>query len=93
MGVKPFMDIISNSDSNIYDNGSNRKEEMVKKIRFYKRLLIEVVETLITICMVLSRDSMGRGMYRNILEGHINELGKMSVTMRCGKDYENIKPE
>ena len=32
-------------------------------------------------------------MYSNILEGHINELGKMSVTMRCGKDYENIKPE
>lgn len=67
---------------------------MVRKIRFYKKLVIEIVETLITICMVLSRDSKGMygGRYRNILEEHINELGKMSVTMRCEVRREN-KPE
>lgn len=62
------------------------EEKMVRKIRFYKKLVIEIVETLITICMVLSRDSMGRGMYRNILEGHINELGKFSQKLRSGKE-------
>lgn len=54
----------------------------MKKIRFCKKLLIELVETLITICMVLARDQRGSGRYRNILEGHIQELGKYSVAMR-----------
>lgn len=55
----------------------------MKKIRFYKRLLIELIETLITICMVLSRDNRGYGgKYRNILEDHITELGKYSNQLR-----------
>lgn len=64
---------------------------MIKKIRFYKRLLIEVIETLMTICMVLSRDTRGTcgSRYRNILEGHINELGKYSYELRT----ENTKRE
>lgn len=59
----------------------------MKKIRFYKRLLIELIETLITICMVLSRDARGMygGRYRNILEGHINELQKDSEILRGRK--------
>lgn len=54
----------------------------MKKIKFYKRLLIELIETLITICMVLSRDTRGSGRYRNILEDHITELGKYSTYLR-----------
>lgn len=57
----------------------------MKKLKFYKRLLIELIETMITICMVLSRDMKGvygGGRYRNILESHINELGKYSSELR-----------
>lgn len=65
----------------------------MKKIRFYKRLLTEVIETLITICMVLSRDANGicGGRYRNILESHINELGGYSHALRAeNKDRVDI---
>lgn len=56
----------------------------MKKIKFYKRLVIELVETLITICMVLSRDTRGMhgNRYRNILEDHILTLGKFSEELR-----------
>lgn len=56
----------------------------MKKLRFYKRLLVELIETLITICMVLARDTRGvyGGRYRNILEGHIRELQKDSEILR-----------
>lgn len=66
--------------------------KIVKKIRFYKRLLIEVIETLMTICMVLSRDTRGTygSRYRNILEGHINELGKYSQTLRADGKKDSV---
>ena len=55
----------------------------MKKIKFYKWLLIELIETLITICMVLSRDNRWYdGKYRNILEDHITELRKYSYQLR-----------
>lgn len=65
----------------------------MKKIRFYKRLIIELVETLITICMVLSRDTryVYGNRYRNILEDHILTLGKFSEELR-GNFNENNKP-
>lgn len=65
---------------------------MMKKIRFYKRLLIELIETLITICMVLSRDVRGvyGGRYRNVLEGHINELGKYSHELRADGKKDSV---
>lgn len=82
MGIKSCMDFNVTLDGD--NNGSLRSMEnqAVKKIRFYKRLVIEVVETLITICMVLSRDTRGSGRYRNILEDHITELGKYSYQLR-----------
>ena len=60
----------------------------MRKIRFYKRLLVEILETLITICMVMARDTRGMygGRYRNILEDHINELSKFSHKLRNGKE-------
>lgn len=66
---------------------------MMKKIKFYKKLVIELVETLITICMVLSRDTRGvyGNRYRNILEDHILTLGKFSEELR-GNFNENNKP-
>ena len=64
----------------------------MKKIKFYKKLITEVVETLITICMVLSRDGRcANGRYRNILEDHILTLGKFSEELR-GNLNENNKP-
>lgn len=60
---------------------------MRKKIRFYKALLIEIVETLCTICLYLERDGRfthneaSRHMY-----GHFTALKEFSETMRGAKN-------
>ena len=60
---------------------------MRKKIRFYKALLIEIVETLCTICLYLERDGRfthneaSRHMY-----GHFTTLKEFSETMRGAKN-------
>lgn len=56
----------------------------MKKIRFYKGLIIEIVETLITISKIITRDMRGVyvGRYRNVMEGHIEMLSRYSKEMR-----------
>ena len=56
---------------------------MRKKIRFYKDLLVEVIETLCTICLYLERD----GRYQHIPESqhfrsHFTVLKGFSEDMR-----------
>lgn len=56
---------------------------MRKKIRFYKKLLIEIIETLCTICLYLERD----GKYTRNPESvnmisHFTELKQFSVELR-----------
>lgn len=52
----------------------------MRKLVFYKRLLIEIIETLIAICMVMSKDT--KGYYRDMLEGHILALERFSSRLR-----------
>lgn len=56
---------------------------MKKKIRFYKALVIEVIETLCSICLYLERD--GRYTHneesRN-MRGHFNVLKEFSEDLR-----------
>ena len=56
---------------------------MIRKIRFYKSLLIEIVETLCTICLYLEiegrRTHNQYGMY---MGAHFNVLKDFSTEMR-----------
>ena len=56
---------------------------MLRKIRFYKNLLAEIIETLITICLVLT-DLRGltNTRYRGTLFDHVNALKEYSETLR-----------
>ena len=59
---------------------------MIKKIRFYKSLLIEIVETLCTICLYL--DFEGRrthNQYGIYMGAHFNALKEFSAEIR---DYQ-----
>lgn len=51
-------------------------KKIKSKIRFYKLLLIEIVETLITICIYMNeRDHKGAfGLHRDTLKRFSNEL-------------------
>lgn len=56
---------------------------MIKKIKFYKALLIEIIETLCTICLYLERD----GRYSHNEEGwhmrsHFKVLKEFSEDLR-----------
>lgn len=56
---------------------------MIKKIRFYRSLLIEIIETLCTICLYLELD----GRYTHNMEsqymiGHFNVLKEFSEELR-----------
>ena len=56
---------------------------MIKKIKFYKALLIEIIETLCTICLYLERD----GRYSRNEEGwhmrsHFKVLKEFSEDLR-----------
>lgn len=60
---------------------------MRNKIRFYKELLAEVIETLCTICLYLEQD----GKYQRIPESqhfrsHFTVLKKFSEDIRNGKN-------
>lgn len=55
---------------------------MFKKIRFYKGLLLEIIETLRSICLYL--DSQGRREHNSnavYMRGHFNELGKYACEL------------
>lgn len=56
---------------------------MKKKIRFYKRLLIEIIETLCTICLYLEKD--GRYTHNEMsqhMRGHFSALKGFSEELR-----------
>ena len=57
---------------------------MIKKIRFYKALLIEIIETLCTICLYLERD--GRYSHNEEsqhMRGHFKMLKGYSEDLRA----------
>ena len=56
---------------------------MIKKIRFYKALLVEIIETLCTICLYLERD--GRYTHNEEsrhMRGHFTILKDFSEDLR-----------
>jgi hypothetical protein len=56
---------------------------MMKKIRFYKKLLIEIIETLCTICLYLEYEGRKtHNKYSRIMIGHFEELKTFSESMR-----------
>ena len=61
---------------------------MKKKIKFYRALVFEVIETLCSICMYLDHDARYNrnpcGMY---MRSHIDELKKLSIELRSKEDY------
>lgn len=60
----------------------------MKKLRFYKQLLIEIVETLCTICLFLSTEARKYGfnsMYDSHFRSHFDALKNFSEIMRRGK--------
>lgn len=64
---------------------------MKKKIRFYKALLREIIETLCTICLYLEKD----GRYTHIEEsrhmrGHFIALKGFSEELREGESHERF---
>jgi hypothetical protein len=59
---------------------------MIKKIKLYKEIVIEIIETLCTICLYLERD----GRYTHNEESkhmysHFNTLKRLSEKLRKGK--------
>ena len=62
---------------------------MRKKIRFYKSLLIEIIETLCSICLYLERDSrQSHNEVGRYMRSHFEELKIYSYELRneTGKD-------
>ena len=61
---------------------------MIRKIRFYKKLLIEIIETLCTLCLFMETESRKYGcnpMYRDHFRGHYSELNYYSEKLRKGE--------
>lgn len=61
---------------------------MKKKIRFYKSLLIEIIETLCSICLYLEMDNIftnhNHNKYGLFMRSHFNELKEFSTELRRG---------
>lgn len=58
----------------------------MKKIKFYKGLLIELIETLCTICLYLESDSRYTYNQHGVhFRSHFNELKYYSEVLRNGK--------
>ncbi len=66
---------------------------MRKKIRFYKALLVEIIETLCTICLYL--EQQGRYMHSNeasrYMRGHFVALKEFSEDLRGVKEEKRWK--
>ena len=67
---------------------------MIKKVRFYKELLIELIETLSTICLYLHYDArcsyVGRRVDRRfeyIFDDHFDKLKK------CSEELQGLNKE
>ena len=66
---------------------------MRDKIRFYKQLLIEIVETLCTLCLFMETESRKYGcnpMYRDHFHGHFEQLKLCSKIMRSDKRQRDV---
>lgn len=63
---------------------------MKKKIKFYKSLLVEVIETLSSICIIcyLWCRQTHNGHEADIMYSHCTRLRDYSKTLRKGKQYE-----
>lgn len=60
---------------------------MIKKIRFYKNILIEILETLCTICLFLESDSRySHNQYGRYMHSHFDVLKRFSNNMRGDTD-------
>lgn len=56
---------------------------MIKKFRFYKGLLCEIIETLCTICLYLESEAHhSRNRQGDIMRLHFDTLKKYSYTLR-----------
>ena len=55
---------------------------MIKKIRFYKSLLIELVETLCTICLYLEFEGRNHNRMAEYMRSHFEYLKEFSEEMR-----------
>lgn len=56
---------------------------MIKKIKFYKSLLIELIETLCTICLVLDRECRRQHIHEGeYLRSHFSTLKNFSYDLR-----------
>ena len=61
---------------------------MKKKIRFYKMLLIEIIETLCSICLYLESDSRyTHNRHGQLMRSHFAMLKDFSEKLR-GQEYE-----
>lgn len=71
-----------------------QKIEMIKKIKFYKGLLLEFIETLCTICLYLEREGhFSHNNYSQQMNGHFRILKQYSTIIRSGKEKEGFKNE
>ena len=62
---------------------------MIKKIRFYKNLLVEILETLCSICLYLDNESRrGHNHYGLYMYGHFKNLKYFSEKLRKGLDND-----
>ena len=58
-------------------------KRLKQKARFYKGLLIEIIETLCTICLYLRESTYGRpNLYRNHFNSHFTVLKESSALLR-----------
>lgn len=53
------------------------------KIRFYKCLLVEVIETLCSICLYLECERNYRNPYQRFMRSHFEQLKKYSEIIRA----------
>lgn len=67
-------------------------KKLKKKIKFYKFLLIEIIETLMSICMYLEYD--GRRSHNpcgQYMRSHFDVLGKYSEVLRIEEQKKGKK--
>jgi hypothetical protein len=58
-------------------------KKLINKILFYKRMALEVLETLQTICFVISQSRNPPTQFRNALIGHATILRIYSSTLKA----------
>ena len=61
-------------------------KKIKNKIRFYKALIIEVIETLCSICLFLERNARYSRMDANHFRSHFNYLKQFSQELRGDSD-------